>query len=489
MTENEKTDVFINRKDIKVKTLKNDAIDLNNKRNSFWGKVLTKEKVKLKSTKTIEYTHNHNNFELKKKEWMENLKEVDEDHFLVPKKLDSLIRSPEANNEGTEKKEASAYSNFIQRIKNKSNLIFNEVFKANNEIEAIITEKYIKKNSPPCTVQVLRSAGEWSLGLNTVENSILQAYYKLIENSKHYIYIENQFFISKSFENKSYLVENKIALYIRNRILRACKNKEKFRVWVLIPLLPGFAGEPQESGTLQIILKYTYAGICRNNGLSIIEKLQEELTKIGLNWEDYIGFYSLRNHGLFNGMPRTEIIYIHSKLMIVDDLYVICGSANINDRSMKGSRDSEFAVLIKEKKSEISVMNNKKFKAAKFATSFRKALMAEHLGIKPDDDILVDPMSDNLHKLIIKTAKENTFTYRQIFGCYPDDCYTKFSLIKNNNDIKNKAQEEYLKKNYEENKNKIKGHIVEFPLHFLEEEELGISFFSKENLVPERNFT
>ncbi len=30
--------------------------------------------------------------------------------------------------------------------------------------------------------------------------------------------------------------------------------------------------------------------------------------------------------------------------MIVDDKYVILGSANINDRSMLGSRDSEIAV-------------------------------------------------------------------------------------------------------------------------------------------------
>lgn len=48
--------------------------------------------------------------------------------------------------------------------------------------------------------QVLRSAAEWSVGLdNKVENSILKAYYNLIDNSKHYILIENQFFISKSF--------------------------------------------------------------------------------------------------------------------------------------------------------------------------------------------------------------------------------------------------------------------------------------------------
>jgi phospholipase D1/2 len=32
--------------------------------------------------------------------------------------------------------------------------------------------------------------------------------------------------------------------------------------------------------------------------------------------------------------------------MIVDDSYAILGSANINDRSMQGSRDSELCALI-----------------------------------------------------------------------------------------------------------------------------------------------
>ena len=38
-------------------------------------------------------------------------------------------------------------------------------------------------------------------------------------------------------------------------------------------------------------------------------------------------------------------------------------------------------------------------------------------------------------------------------------------------------------------KEKIKGHIVEYPLLFLKEEELGKNFFSVENLIPEYNFT
>ncbi|KAF3840705.1 hypothetical protein F7725_006567 [Dissostichus mawsoni] len=48
--------------------------------------------------------------------------------------------------------------------------------------------------SKKAKVQVLRSADRWSTGI--CENSILNAYIHTIENSEHYIYIENQFFIS-----------------------------------------------------------------------------------------------------------------------------------------------------------------------------------------------------------------------------------------------------------------------------------------------------
>jgi len=41
---------------------------------------------------------------------------------------------------------------------------------------------------------------------------------------------------------------------------------------------------------------------------------------------------------------RRMMIYVHSKGMIVDDEYVISGSANINQRSMDGSRDTEIAM-------------------------------------------------------------------------------------------------------------------------------------------------
>lgn len=37
-------------------------------------------------------------------------------------------------------------------------------------------------------------------------------------------------------------------------------------------------------------------------------------------------------------------IYVHSKLMIIDDRIALIGSANINDRSLLGSRDSEVCI-------------------------------------------------------------------------------------------------------------------------------------------------
>ena len=39
------------------------------------------------------------------------------------------------------------------------------------------------------------------------------------------------------------------------------------------------------------------------------------------------------------------MIYVHSKMMIVDDEFILIGSANINDRSLRGNRDTEIAVV------------------------------------------------------------------------------------------------------------------------------------------------
>ena len=51
---------------------------------------------------------------------------------------------------------------------------------------------------------------------------------------------------------------------------------------------------------------------------------------------EYISVSGLRTHGELNGKLVTELVYVHSKLLIADDRKCIIGSANINDRSLTG---------------------------------------------------------------------------------------------------------------------------------------------------------
>lgn len=56
----------------------------------------------------------------------------------------------------------------------------------------------------------------------------------------------------------------------------------------------------------------------------------------GVDPHSYVSVCGLRKHGILGNMPVTELIYVHSKLMIVDDVKCIIGSANLNDRSLSG---------------------------------------------------------------------------------------------------------------------------------------------------------
>lgn len=152
--------------------------------------------------------------------------------------------------------------------------------------------------------------GSWSIGIRQTEASIVDAYIEVINQAEHYIYIENQFFISqtKTHLESTDLVKNRIAEALYRRILRAFRNGHTFRVFILIPLLPAFEGEVgTSSGTaIQQIMHYNYS--------TIVKGYDSLLAKLSLEIDDpsqYIGFYSLRNHTKLNGRLVTELIYIH----------------------------------------------------------------------------------------------------------------------------------------------------------------------------------
>ena len=85
-------------------------------------------------------------------------------------------------------------------------------------------------------------------------------------------------------------------------------------------------------------------------------------------------------------------------------------------------------------------------------------------------------------------ANVNSAIYSNIFDCFPDNKFNNFAKLKERKIIKTKKDLEKLKKEYNNKKIGIIGHIVEYPIEFLKDQELDIDFFSKENLVPERNF-
>jgi len=155
---------------------------------------------------------------------------------------------------------------------------------------------------------------------------------------------------------------------LKNRIVDAVLNEEKFMVIVFIPLMPGFEGDvlKSDSAVLKTQIKYQQETISKGKN-SLINLLKEE----GIEPTDYIRFYGLRQHDIFDNVPKQEIIYIHSKLMIVDDRKLIIGSANINDRSMLGTRDSEIAIIVEDDDIVESKMGNERFMVGRMPHTFR----------------------------------------------------------------------------------------------------------------------
>ncbi|KAK4240195.1 hypothetical protein C8A03DRAFT_31670 [Achaetomium macrosporum] len=245
--------------------------------------------------------------------------------------------------------------------------------------------------SGTCEVQILRSATTWSLGIEDTEHSIQSAYIKMIENSDHFVYMENQFFIT-STETLNTKVVNGIGDALVRRIMRAHKNDEDWRAVVVIPLMPGFQNEVDEpdGSSVRLILQFQYRSICRGEH-SIFGRLRAA----GIEPENYIQFFSLRQWGkLSNGVLTTEQLYIHAKCIIVDDRIALIGSANINERSMLGSRDSETAAIVRDTDLIWSTMAGRPYQVGRFAHTLRLRLMREHLGLDVDEIIEEERQAD-----------------------------------------------------------------------------------------------
>ncbi|KAK3147045.1 hypothetical protein QOZ80_3BG0277350 [Eleusine coracana subsp. coracana] len=232
---------------------------------------------------------------------------------------------------------------------------------------------------------------------HVIERSIQDAYIHAIRRARDFIYIENQYFLGSSYAwrrddgvgvdgiNALHLIPKELSLKIISKI----EAGERFAVYVVVPMWP--EGVP-ESGSVQAILDWQ-----RRTMEMMYSDVALAIQARGLQADprDYLTFFCLGNKeavtpGEYVPPERPEpdtdyqraqqarrfMIYVHAKMMIVDDEYIIVGSANINQRSMDGGRDSEIAMGAYQP-AHLAARNRP---ATGDVHGFRVALWQEHLG-------------------------------------------------------------------------------------------------------------
>ncbi|KAH1224072.1 Phospholipase D delta [Glycine soja] len=189
-----------------------------------------------------------------------------------------------------------------------------------------------------------------------IDKSIQTAYIQAIRSAQHFIYIENQYFIGSSYAWPAYKdagADNLIPMELALKIASKIRAKERFAVYIILPMWP--EGDPK-TGAMQEIL--FWQGQTMQMMYDVVARELKSMQLTDVHPQEYLNFYCLGNREHFNEDSsstngaqvstaykyRRFMIYVHAKGMIVDDEYVIIGSANINQRSMAGTKDTEIAM-------------------------------------------------------------------------------------------------------------------------------------------------
>ncbi|KAJ0967900.1 hypothetical protein J5N97_024817 [Dioscorea zingiberensis] len=194
-----------------------------------------------------------------------------------------------------------------------------------------------------------------------IDRSIHTAYVQAIRSAQNFIYIENQYFIGSSYAWPSYKnadASNLVPMELALKIVSKIRARERFAVYVVIPMWP--EGVPTTASVQEILF---WQGQTIKMMYEIIGQELKSMKYDNAQPEDYLNFYCLGNREEFprdSNQPTNQpsekspealsqkfrrfMIYVHSKGMIIDDEYVLLGSANINQRSLDGSRDTEIAM-------------------------------------------------------------------------------------------------------------------------------------------------
>ncbi|CAD5190765.1 unnamed protein product [Musa acuminata subsp. malaccensis] len=263
-----------------------------------------------------------------------------------------------------------------------------------------------------------------------IDKSIHTAYVRAIRSAQHFIYIENQYFLGSSYAWPFYKnsgADNLIPMELALKIAGKIKAKERFAVYVVIPMWP--EGVPTTSSVQEILF---WQGQTMQMMYEIIAKELKAVNFEDSHPQDYLNFYCLGNREelskdelqsnghssersppipnhlsfVFTQKSRRFMIYVHAKGMIVDDEYVIMGSSNINQRSLAGSRDTEIAMGAYQPH---QTWAEKERHPHGQIYGYRMSLWAEQLGSV--DERFEQPDSLECVRLVNKIADDNWCRY------------------------------------------------------------------------------
>ena len=99
-------------------------------------------------------------------------------------------------------------------------------------------------------------------------------------------------------------LKNDIVKTLCNRITRAFYEKKSFKVIIVVPLLPGFEGDPGDTGATVLRIQIHWQKVAVMTGDDSIYNTLKRICK-GINVSDYLFFFGLRKWEVLNKCPIT----------------------------------------------------------------------------------------------------------------------------------------------------------------------------------------
>lgn len=183
------------------------------------------------------------------------------------------------------------------------------------------------------------------------ERSINYAYRKVLKRVRRLVYLEDQYLW---------------APFVADLLADALRANPDLRVTAIVPR------HPDKEGTSRwpsLVGRQEAIRVCRSAG------------------GDRFGIYDVENH---EGTP----VYVHSKVVVADDVWAMIGSDNLNRRSW--THDSELSCAVVDAETDGRQPADPAGEgdgARSFARNLRLKLLSEHLDREPGDvDDLLDPV-------------------------------------------------------------------------------------------------